>query len=43
MDARLLNFVRPEVPAELAALVAKMMAKEPGPPISRPRAKSPRL
>jgi WD40 repeat protein/serine/threonine protein kinase len=30
MDARLLNFVRPEVPAELAALVAKMMAKEPG-------------
>jgi WD40 repeat protein/serine/threonine protein kinase len=29
MDARLLNFVRPEVPAELAALVAKMMAKEP--------------
>ncbi len=28
-DARLLNFVRPEVPAELAALVAKMMAKEP--------------
>jgi len=29
MDARLLNLVRPEVPAELAALVAKMMAKEP--------------
>ena len=29
MDARLLNFVRPEVPSELAALVAKMMAKEP--------------
>jgi serine/threonine protein kinase len=29
MDARLLNFVRPEVPTELAALVAKMMAKEP--------------
>ena len=29
MDAQLLNFVRPEVPAELAALVAKMMAKEP--------------
>ncbi len=28
-DAELLNFVRPEVPAELAALVAKMMAKEP--------------
>ena len=29
MDARLLNFVRPEVPVELAALVAKMMAKDP--------------
>jgi serine/threonine protein kinase/formylglycine-generating enzyme required for sulfatase activity len=29
-DAELLNFVRPEVPAELAALVAKMMAKELG-------------
>ncbi len=29
-DADPLNFVRPEVPAELAALVAKMMAKEPG-------------
>jgi serine/threonine protein kinase len=29
MDAKLLNFVRPEVPTELAALVAKMMAKEP--------------
>jgi serine/threonine protein kinase len=29
MDAKLLNFVRPEVPGELAALVAKMMAKEP--------------
>jgi hypothetical protein len=28
-DADRLNFVRPEVPAELAALVAKMMAKEP--------------
>ena len=28
-DADPLNFVRPEVPAELAALVAKMMAKEP--------------
>ena len=27
-DARLLNLVRPEVPAELAAVVAKMMAKE---------------
>ena len=29
MDAELLNFVRPEVPSELACLVAKMMAKEP--------------
>ena len=29
MDAKLLNFVRPDVPSELAALVAKMMAKEP--------------
>ena len=29
MDANLLNFVRPDVPGELAALVAKMMAKEP--------------
>jgi eukaryotic-like serine/threonine-protein kinase len=29
MDARLLNFVRLEMPTELAALVAKMMAKEP--------------
>jgi len=29
MDATRLNFLRPEVPAELAALVAKMMAKEP--------------
>jgi formylglycine-generating enzyme required for sulfatase activity/serine/threonine protein kinase len=28
-DADLLNMVRPEVPAELAALVAKMMAKDP--------------
>lgn len=28
-DADLLNFVRPEVPAELDALVAKMMAKDP--------------
>jgi hypothetical protein len=28
-DADPLNFVRPEVPAELAALVAKMMAKDP--------------
>ncbi len=29
MDAKLLNFIRPDVPSELAALVAKMMAKEP--------------
>ncbi len=30
MDATPLNLVRPDVPAELAAVVAKMMAKEPG-------------
>ncbi len=30
MDAQPLNLVRPEVPAELAALVAKMMAKDAG-------------
>jgi serine/threonine protein kinase len=30
MDANPLNLVRPEVPVELAAVVAKMMAKEPG-------------
>jgi serine/threonine protein kinase len=29
MDARLLNLVRPQVPVELAALVARMMAKDP--------------
>ena len=29
MDADPLNFVRPEIPAELSALVAKMMAKDP--------------
>ena len=29
-----LNLVRPEVPAELAALVAKMMAKDPAPTVS---------
>ena len=29
VDAKPLNLVRPEVPAELAAVVAKMMAKEP--------------
>jgi hypothetical protein len=28
-DADLLNFVRPDVPAELAAVVAKMIAKDP--------------
>ena len=28
-DAETLNFVRPEVPSELGALVAKMMAKDP--------------
>jgi hypothetical protein len=28
MDAKQLNFVRPEVPSELTALVAKMMAKD---------------
>jgi serine/threonine protein kinase len=30
MEAGALNLVRPEVPAELAAVVAKMMAKDPG-------------
>ena len=30
LDATPLNLVRPKVPVELAALVAKMMAKEPG-------------
>ena len=30
MQAAPLNLVRPEVPVELAAVVAKMMAKEPG-------------
>src|SRR5262249_50331777 len=29
MDARPLNLVRPEVPVELAAVVARMMAKDP--------------
>ena len=29
IDAKPLNFLRPEVPAELAAVVARMMAKEP--------------
>ncbi len=36
-DADPLNLVRPEVPAELAALVAKMMAKEPGKRFQTPR------
>jgi serine/threonine protein kinase len=30
MDAKMLNYVRPDVPVELAAVAAKMMAKEPG-------------
>jgi serine/threonine protein kinase len=30
MDAQPLNLARPEVPVELAALVSKMMAKQPG-------------
>ena len=29
MENRPLNFARPEVPVELSAVVAKMMAKEP--------------
>ena len=29
MDAKPLNFIRPDVPVELAAVVAKMLAKEP--------------
>ena len=37
-DADPLNFVRPEVPAELAALVAKMMAKDPGRRFQEPKA-----
>jgi serine/threonine protein kinase len=36
-DAMPLNLVRPEVPTELAALVAKMMAKEPGRRFQAPR------
>ncbi len=36
-DADPLNFVRPEVPAELAALVAKMMAKDVGRRFQDPR------
>ena len=37
MDAGPLNLVRPEVPVELAALVAKMMAKEPARRFQEPR------
>jgi serine/threonine protein kinase len=37
MDARPLNFVRAEVPVELAALVAKMMAKDPQRRFQQPR------
>src|SRR4029077_18457415 len=37
MDATPLNLVRPEVPVELAALVAKMMAKELGRRFQEPR------
>jgi formylglycine-generating enzyme required for sulfatase activity/serine/threonine protein kinase len=37
MDAQLLNIVRPEVPGELAALVAKMMAKAPEHRFQTPR------
>jgi serine/threonine protein kinase len=37
MDASPLNLVRPEVPVELAAVVSKMMAKEPGRRFQQPR------
>jgi serine/threonine protein kinase len=37
MDAMPLNLARPEVPVELAALVAKMMAKEPNRRFQLPR------
>ncbi len=37
MAATPLNLARPEVPAELAALVAKMMAKEPGRRFQEPK------
>ncbi len=37
MDATPLNLVRPEVPVELAAIVAKMMAKEPGRRFQEPK------
>jgi serine/threonine protein kinase len=35
-DARLLNLVRPDVPLHLAAIVAKMMAKDPAKRYQRP-------
>jgi hypothetical protein len=37
MDAAPLNLVRPEVPVEVAAIVAKMMAKEPGRRFQEPK------
>ncbi len=37
MDATPLNLVRPEVPVEVAAIVAKMMAKEPGRRFQEPK------
>jgi serine/threonine protein kinase len=37
MDATPLNLVRPEVPAEVAAIVAKMMSKEPGRRFQEPK------
>jgi serine/threonine protein kinase/WD40 repeat protein len=37
MDASPLNLVRPEIPVELAAMVAKMMAKEPGRRFQEPK------
>src|SRR5262249_18761072 len=37
MVAPLLNLVRPQVPAEVAAIVAKMMAKEPGRRFQQPK------
>ena len=37
MDAKPLNFIRPEVPVELAAVVAKMMAKEPERRFQKPK------
>ncbi len=37
MEATPLNLVRPEVPVEVAAIVAKMMAKEPGRRFQEPK------